>query len=320
MVKFFSILKATALEILSEPLSLLVLLAALAMTVFAPAFHYHQFGEATRMARDAGFSALFTCGSVLAVFGTIRAFRREVESGTLEMALAHPVSRAGFFLAKTAGAAVAYLAFALIVFGTQLTIVLGAAIGGILASRSGDIASVFEPALAAGVAVMLVPLVLAAILNRFARFRFVLTCFGVAFVLALLFGGAALFLATDLLAPYPAAAVLIACPALVLLAASAAAFAFSARFFWRAPIHILMMSENAAMYTITAMITSVMYSLYAVRFVICRPAMSRIDMKQPVKMTAIGLFTASSATAMPLKPADGRDWYVVQKNSVLPAR
>ena len=227
MIKFFSIMKATALEILSEPLSLLVLLAALAMTVFAPAFHYHQFGEATRMARDAGFSALFTCGSVLAVFGTIRAFRREVESGTLEMALAHPVSRAGFFLAKTAGAAVAYLVFALIVFGTQLTIVLGAAIGGIIASRSGDIASVFEPALAAGVAVMLVPLVLAAILNRFARFRFVLTCFGVAFVLALLFGGAALFLATDLLAPYPAVAILVACPALVLLAASAA---FALRF------------------------------------------------------------------------------------------
>ena len=227
MRKFTSVLKATALEILSEPLSLLVLLAALAMTVLAPAFHYHQFGESTRMARDAGFSALFTCGSVLAVFGTIRAFRREVESGTLEMALAHPVSRAGFFLAKTAGAAVAYLAFALIVFGTQLTIVLGAAIGGIIASRSGDIASVFEPALAAGVAVIVVPLVLAAILNRFARFRFVLTCFGVAFVLALLFGGAALFLATDLLAPYPAAAVLIACPALVLLAASAA---FALRF------------------------------------------------------------------------------------------
>ena len=93
MIKFFSILKATALEILSEPLSLLVLLAALAMTVFAPAFHYHQFGEATRMARDAGFSALFACGGVLAVFTTIRAFRREVETGTLEMALAHPVSR-----------------------------------------------------------------------------------------------------------------------------------------------------------------------------------------------------------------------------------
>ena len=227
MRKYASILKATALEILSEPLSLLVLLAALAMTVFAPAFHYHQFGDPTRMARDAGFSALFACGGVLAVFGTIRAFRREVETGTLEMALAHPVSRGGFFLAKAAGAAVAYLVFALIVFGTQLAIVWGAAAGGVLAAQTGGLARVFAPALAAGVAVILAPLVVAAILNRFARFRFVLTCFGVAFVLALLSGGAALALAPRLLAPYFAVAALLGCPALVLLAASAA---FAMRF------------------------------------------------------------------------------------------
>ena len=33
-----------------------------------------------------------------------------------------------------------------------------------------------------------------------------------------------------------------------------------------------------------------------------------MDMKQPVKMTATGLFTASRATGMPLKPVAGRDW------------
>ncbi len=220
-------LKATALEILSEPLSLLLLLAALAMTVLAPAFHYHQFGEATRMARDAGFSALFTCGSALAVFGTIRAFRREVESGTLEMALAHPVSPGGFFFAKTAGAAVAYLVFALVVFGTHLAIVWGAAAGGYLAQQTGDVASVYGPALAAGVAVILLPLVAAAALNRFARFRFVLTAFALALLLALLFGGAAFAFAPRLLLPYPPVAFLVALPAMTLLAAAAA---FAVRF------------------------------------------------------------------------------------------
>ena len=227
MRKFSSILKATALEILSEPLSLLVLLAALALAVLAPAFHYHQFGESTRMARDAGFSALFTCGSVLAVFGTIRAFRREVESGTFEMALAHPVSRATFFLAKTAGAAVAYLVFALVVFGTHLAIVWGAAAGGYLAQQTGDVASVYGPALAAGVAVILLPLVVAAALNRFARFRFVLTAFALALLLALLFGGAAFAFAPRLLLPYPPVAFLVALPAMILLSAAAA---FAVRF------------------------------------------------------------------------------------------
>ena len=130
MKKALSIVKATALEILSEPLTLLVLLTALVLTVMMPALHYHQFGDSTRMARDAGLSALFTCGSVIAVFCTIRTFRREIESGTLEMALAHPISRVAFFLAKTAGALTAYLVFAAIVLFTGLTIVEGASVGG----------------------------------------------------------------------------------------------------------------------------------------------------------------------------------------------
>ena len=36
--------------------------------------------------------------------------------------------------------------------------------------------------------------------------------------------------------------------------------------------------------------------------------MFSIDMKQPVKMTATGLFAASRATGMPLKPSVGSDW------------
>ena len=171
------IVKATAFEILSEPLSLLVLLAALVLTVLAPAFHYHQFGEATRMARDAGLSSVFTGGLVIAVFGTIRAFRREVESGTMAMALAHPVSRAEFFLAKTIGAGMAYLVFASIVFLTALVIVDGAAIGGLIAAKSGDIARLYGPNLAEGVGVIVLPLVLGAALNRFGNARFVLSSF-----------------------------------------------------------------------------------------------------------------------------------------------
>lgn len=181
-----SIAKATALEILSEPLTLLVLLVALALAILAPVFHYHQFGEATRMARDAGLSAVFTCGSVLAVFGTIRAFRREIESGTLEMALSHPVSRRMFFLAKTAGALLAYLVVVLTVFGVLVTMVNGAVVGGRIAEETGTLARVWGPSVAVGAAVLLVPLVLGALLNRFGRFRFVLTALGSAFVLSLL--------------------------------------------------------------------------------------------------------------------------------------
>ena len=181
------IVKATAFEILSEPLSLLVLLASLVLTVLAPAFHYHQFGEATRMARDAGLSSVLTGGLVVAVFGTIRAFRREVESGTMAMALAHPVSRTEFFLAKTLGAGLAYLVFVSVVFLTALVIVDGAAIGGMIAAKSGDIARLYGPNLAEGVGVIVLSLVVGAALNRFGNVRFVLSSFILALSLSLAF-------------------------------------------------------------------------------------------------------------------------------------
>ena len=222
MRKIWSIAYATALEILSEPLSLLVLLAALVLTVLAPAFHYHQFGEATRMARDAGLSSVFTCGTVIAIFGTIRAFRREIESGTMAMALAHPVSRTNFFLAKTGGACAAYLVFTAIVFLTTLVIVDGAAIGGTIAAKSGDIARLHGPNFAEGVGVIVLPLVLAAAFNRFGRMRFVLSAFALSLLLAIAFAGLSILRDGAWLLRLLPVAVLIGVFTAVLLSASAA--------------------------------------------------------------------------------------------------
>ena len=219
-----SIARATALEILSEPLTLLVLLAALAIAVLAPAFHYHQFGEPTRMARDAGLSSLFTGGLVVAVFGTIRSFRREIESGTMSMALAHSVSRTGFFLAKALGALEAYLAFAAVVFCVLLVIVDGAAIGGEIARQSGDIARLYGPRLAEGVGVIVLPLVAAAGLNRFGHVRFVRTAFILALAPAL--GCAALSAVrgvTWVLRLLPVAALVVVFTSVLLAAAAALA-------------------------------------------------------------------------------------------------
>ena len=221
MKPYVSITQATALEVLSSPLSLLVMLAALAMEVFAPVFHYHQFGDATRMARDAAISALFTCGAVFAVFGAIRSIRREIETGTMEMALAHPVSRGGFFLAKAAGVAVAFTVFAVAVVGIALTMFAGAAVGGAIAEETAQLARVYGPCVAAGVAAMVLPL------NRFFRFRFTLTAFLLATAIAVVAGTASTFLAGgDALRLLPAAVLAIA-PAYALVAAAAA---FAVRF------------------------------------------------------------------------------------------
>ena len=220
MRRWFAIAKATALEIISEPLSLLLLLSALALAILAPALHYHQFGEPARMARDAGLSALFTFGSVFAVSGVFRSLRREIESGTAQMAIARSVSRGVFFLAKFSGAMMAYAIFLVVLASVSSVMVHGAAIGGEIAKRSGDIARLWGPAQAAGTAAVVLPPVLAAGLNRFWRFRFVPSAFALSLVISLV--SAACFFDLGESCRLATAWLSLMAPAAVLTAASAA--------------------------------------------------------------------------------------------------
>lgn len=242
-----AIVFATALELLCEPLYLLVLLAALVLSAVAPAMHYHQFGEASRMARDAGLSAILIGGAVVALVGPIRTFRRELETGTAQVALAHSVSRTSFFLCKTLGCALAYLIFVATVTFVSVTVVNGAEIGGRLASVRGDIARLWGPSFACAMAAIVLPLVAGAALNRFARFRFTLTANLIALAIAFAgmfyrFDGA---LALRLLPAFT----LVAVPALALLAASAA---FAVRFSGNAAASLSALVATALLPTLGA--------------------------------------------------------------------
>ena len=221
MRRFVSIVKATALEVISEPLSLLLFSASLSLAVFAPAFHYHQFGEATRMARDAGLSALLLGGMVFSVAGAVRSVRREIESGTAALALTHPVSRLQFLLAKSCGVFVAFLLFALTLGAVTVTIVNGARIGAEVAQRTGDIPRLWGPSYAFGVAAVVLPYVLGAALDRIWRVRFALSAFLTAAATALVSVGYRPDVATALrLLP---AVVLLALPAAFFVMVSCAA-------------------------------------------------------------------------------------------------
>ena len=236
MRRWWAIVRATALEMSSEPLALLLTISAVAAVMVASAFHIHQFGEPSRMARDAGLSALLVVGLAYSVFCTIKVFRREIESGTLQMALAHPVSRAGFFLSKATGAFLAYLVFALTVFGVVATTVAGAEVGGQIAAPTGDVSRVWGPSIAFDAAVIVVPLFVAAVLNRFARFRFTTTVTWTALAVSLIGAVANFALATGLGFDSSAvAAAMRVAPAAVMLVMPAAVFvvaaaAFSVRF------------------------------------------------------------------------------------------
>ncbi len=171
MGAFFSIVRATALEISCDAFAMLLTLAALALSTFAGALHYHQFGDPTRMAREAGLSAILAGGLVFAIIASVRTVRREIEAHTIDMALAHSISRSAFICAKFAGVALAYTVFFLTVCANSITAVRGAAIGA--QEAYGGLARVWGPSLALGVATIVMPVVLAAAANRFFRIRFV---------------------------------------------------------------------------------------------------------------------------------------------------
>ena len=166
-----SIIRATALETACDALALLITLAALALSTFAGALHYHQFGEPARMAREAGLSAIMVGGVALCIFSCVRTIRREIETQTVHMALSHSVSRGAFLCAKILGVLAVYAMFFATVLCNSIVAVRGSVLGA--QAMRGGIARVWGPSLAIGVATMVIPLVAAAALNRFMRVRFV---------------------------------------------------------------------------------------------------------------------------------------------------
>lgn len=239
-----SVIKATTLEVVSEPLFFLLTSAAVGVLTVASLLHVHQFGEPSRMARDAGLSSVLIFGIVFAVFAAIRAFRREIESGTLQMALSRPLSRHAFFLSKAAGVFFGYILFFVIVFSSSVTTAVGAEVAAMNsrlaaarecgASHGNALAeTLWGVSLAVDVAVIVVPLIAGAFLNRFFRFRFTATAFvtalivsvaGCAFNLAAahwLFGGKAAGL-FDMAYRLLSAGVLLAIPAAVFLSLASA--------------------------------------------------------------------------------------------------
>lgn len=226
LIQIVSVIKATALETLSEPIVLLSTMVSLVLAIGAPAMHYHQFGEASRMARDAAFSALMLGGGLIAVIAAIIANRREIERKTVIAAVVRPISRTTFFLAKTAGAALAAAVSMVSIASVSMTIIRAAVIGGAIAEAKGLVARLYGPSLVVAVCAVVLPVAIAALLNRFARFRFVQS----ANLLTLLIAFAGTFFQFDfrLVALILPALTLSALPSLLLLSAASA---FSIR--WR---------------------------------------------------------------------------------------
>ena len=108
----FAVARATALESLQRPVSVLLALACFELVALQPLVQLHSFGEPGRLSRDGGMAFMLVFGLVFAVFCAGEGFARELRDGTAAAALAGPVSRPAFVLGKYLGVAAAVAAFA----------------------------------------------------------------------------------------------------------------------------------------------------------------------------------------------------------------
>ncbi len=171
MRRVLSLIHTGAVEALAEPLSPILFLTGLMAVHLLPAFHYHQFGEPGRLARECGFSSLLIFGLLFATSAAYRAIGRELSSGTAAMALTRSVPRPLFFAGKIVGVLVAFLLF---LFATVTATFLSSAsstIGANIAHNTGS-TPVWGPGLGCGVGFTLFAFIFAAMANRFWRVRF----------------------------------------------------------------------------------------------------------------------------------------------------
>lgn len=107
MRQFLTIASNTFLELVRQPVFLLLMTASGAFSVFLAAVPYFGFGDDPKMVKDSVLAVMLLAGLVGAVLSASASVAHEIRTGTALAVLAKPVGRAPFVLAKYAGLAAA---------------------------------------------------------------------------------------------------------------------------------------------------------------------------------------------------------------------
>ena len=113
MRRFVTLSVVTALEVLRQPVCLLLTVSCIVLTALTPLVLLHQFGEDGKIARDSGLAYHFMFGMLLVGYSACSALSREIRNGTASLFLSKPVSRYVYFGAKFAGLLMVVAAFSL---------------------------------------------------------------------------------------------------------------------------------------------------------------------------------------------------------------
>ena len=117
---FLAIFRLTALEAIRRPVFLLISLFVLAGIVLMPLLLNYTLGDSARIIRDSALALYFVGGLLLAAVSAGETFSSELRRGTSATVLSKPVSRAAFFLAKTAGVGAALALFSVAALAATL--------------------------------------------------------------------------------------------------------------------------------------------------------------------------------------------------------
>lgn len=107
MRQFVTIARNAFMELIRQPVFLLLMTASAAFTVFLASTSYFAFGDEPKLVKNSTLAVMLLAGLFGAVVSASASLAREIRAGTALAVLAKPVGRAQFIFAKFVGVALA---------------------------------------------------------------------------------------------------------------------------------------------------------------------------------------------------------------------
>jgi ABC-type transport system involved in multi-copper enzyme maturation permease subunit len=107
MRQFLTIALNAFMELIRQPIFLLLMTASVSFEIFLAVPYYFAFGDEPKLIKTSALAVMLLSGLLGAVLSASSSLAREIRSGTALAVLSKPVGRAQFLLAKYAGVAMA---------------------------------------------------------------------------------------------------------------------------------------------------------------------------------------------------------------------
>ena len=107
MRQFFTIAANAFMELIRQPVFLLLMTGSVLFEIFLAVPYYFAFGDEPKLVKNSALAVMLLAGLFGAVLSASASLAREIRTGTALAVLSKPVGRAQFLLAKYAGLAAA---------------------------------------------------------------------------------------------------------------------------------------------------------------------------------------------------------------------